>query len=113
LTLKEDPVSYFRHQIANAFGFPLFYEFTLIIMFAVSARISEGVSWVHAHVPAVRQLVTVIIIRPHLLPVPFFNLARRAIYPLIATGDFTQVSEARSPSETDPLLDGETTPQVY
>jgi hypothetical protein len=115
LTLKEDPVSYFRHQIANAFGFPLFYEFTLVIMFAVSARISErGFVCSHHTRSSSKTVVDNNTGDNKTTPpsCPLLQPSETCYFPSY-TGDFTQVSEARSPSETDPLLDGETTPQIY
>ena len=113
LTLKDDPVSYFRHQIANAFGFPLFFEFTLIIMFAVSARISERgfvCSRTRSSSKAARVDSNTGDNKTTPPSCPLLQPSETCYFPSY-TGDFTQVSVARS--ETDPLLSGEITPQVY
>ena len=113
MTLKDDPVSYFRHQIANAFGFPLFFEFTLVIMFAVSARISKR-GFVCSCIRSSRKAAVVDgntddnkTTPPSC---PLFQPSETCYIPSY-TGNFTQVSVARS--ETDPLLNGEITPQIY
>ena len=112
LTVRDDPVSYFRHQIANAFGFPLFFEFTLIIMFAVSARISERCTVCSRS--SNRAVVENNTGNYKTTPpsCPLVQPSETCYFPSY-TGDFTHVSVARSPSERDLLLNGEITPQVY
>ena len=114
LTLKDDPVSYFRHQIANAFGFPLFFEFTLIIMFAVSARISERsfvCSCTHSSSKAVVDNSTGNY-KTTPTSCPLHQPSETCYFPS-HTNDFTNVSTVISPSERDPLLHGEIMQQLY
>ena len=114
LTLRDDPVSYFRHQIANAFGFPLFFEFTLIIMFAVSARISERsfvCSCTHSSSKAVVDNSTGNY-KTTPTSCPLHQPSETCYFPS-HTDDFTNVSTVISPSERDPLLHGEIMQQLY
>ena len=107
LTLKNDQAFYLRQQIANAFGFPLFFEFTLIIMFAVSARISEK------GFICPRSSNKIIVenntgnYKTTPTSCPLLQPSDTCYFPSY-TGDFTQVSMARSLSHN-----GEITPQVY
>ena len=109
-------LSYFRHQIANAFGFPLFFEFTLIIMFAVSARISERSLVCSRTRSSSKAVVDDNTGNNKTTPTscPLHQPSETCYYPSY-TGDFTNISMARTPSENDPLLNGsgEVTPQLY
>ena len=112
LTLKGDQVSYFRQQIANAFGFPLFFEFTLIIMFAVSARISERY---YSHSSSTKAAIENHTENYKTTPTscPLHQPSETCYFPSY-TGGFTDVSVARSHSERDLLIsDGDITPQFY
>ena len=112
LTLKGDQESYFRHQIASAFGFPLFFEFTLIIMFTVSARISErGFMCPRSSNKAIIENNTGNY-KTTPTSCPLLQPSETCYFPSY-TGDFTNISMARSHSEGDSLLNGEITPQVY